>query len=371
MQRVRVALLRRQVILHKFERKMSIYPRPDDWHLHLRDGEALKSCVSHMPSTMARAIIMPNLRPPVRTTADALSYRDRILAALPSGSDFIPLMTLYLTDTTQPDEIDRAKASGSVFGVKLYPAGATTNSDAGVTSIERVYGVLERMQQVGMPLLVHGEVTRSSVDVFEREPVFIEEIARPLVARFPSLKIVLEHITTREAAHFVEFETGPNVAATITVHHLMYNRSALFEGGLRPHRYCLPILKHELDKQALLDAAVRRGGKKFFLGTDSAPHAQGSKECGCGAAGCFTAHAAFELYYKIFEQEGALDKFQAFACENGPNFYGLATNAERLPKSRVELRALEWKVPASFEFGDSVVVPLNAGEVMSHKAINV
>jgi len=342
-------------------------PRPDDWHLHVRDGAAMASVVAQLPRTMARAIIMPNLRPPVRTVAEALAYRARILAALPAGSDFEPLMTLYLTDATSPDEVDRAVASGAVFGVKLYPAGATTNSDAGVTAIERVYPVLERMQALGLPLLVHGEVTRASVDVFEREPAFVEEVARPLVARFPALKVVMEHITTREAVRFVE-EAPATVAATVTAQHLMYSRNALFEGGLRPHRYCLPVLKHEQDRQALLEAVVRRGGAKFFLGTDSAPHARGSKECGCGAAGCFTQHAALELYAAVFEAEGALHHLRAFACENGPRFYGLRANAERLPLSRVELRREAWPTPDSFEFGDATVVPVGAGEDLSMRA---
>jgi dihydroorotase len=347
-------------------------PRPDDWHLHLRDGASLTAVLSHMPRTMARAIIMPNLRPPVRSTDDALAYRARILAALPAGSDFEPLMTLYLTDSTQPDEIDRALATGGkVVACKLYPAGATTNSDAGVTAIEKVFPVLARMEKLGFPLLVHGEVTRGAVDVFEREPVFIAEVARPVIERFPALKVVLEHITTREAAAFVEeaAAAGKPVAATITAHHLMYNRNALFEGGLRPHRYCLPVLKHELDRQALLDVAVRRGGRAFFLGTDSAPHAKSSKECGCGAAGCFTAHAAIELYHRVFEAEGALQHLRAFACENGPRFYGLPLNADRLPTSAVELRAESWLVPETFDFGgDAVVVPVLAGESLAVRA---
>ena len=342
-------------------------PRPDDWHLHVRDGAAMASVVAQLPRTMARAIIMPNLRPPVRTVAEAQAYRARILAALPAGSDFEPLMTLYLTDATSPDEVDRAVASGAVFGVKLYPAGATTNSDAGVTSIEKVYPVLERMQALGLPLLVHGEVTRAAVDVFEREPVFVEEVARPLVARFPTLKVVMEHITTREAVRFVE-ESSAFVAATVTAQHLMYSRNALFEGGLRPHRYCLPVLKHEKDRQALIEAVVRRGGAKFFLGTDSAPHARGSKECCCGAAGCFTQYAALELYAAVFEAEGALHHLRAFACENGPRFYGLRANAERLPLSRVELRREAWTTPETFEFGDAVVVPVGAGEQLGLRA---
>ena len=343
-------------------------PRPDDWHLHLRDGAPMAAVVAQLPRTMARAIVMPNLRPPVRTVAEALAYRARIVAALPPGSDFEPLMTLYLTDATSPDEVDRAVASGAVFGVKLYPAGATTNSDAGVTAIERVFPVLERMQALGLPLLVHGEVTRAAVDVFEREAAFVEEVARPLVARFPALRVVMEHITTREAVRFVE-EASDRVAATVTAQHLMYNRNAIFEGGLRPHRYCLPVLKHEQDRQALLDAVVRRGGAKFFLGTDSAPHARASKECGCGAAGCFTQHAALELYAAVFEAEGALHHLRAFACENGPRFYGLRANAERLPRSRVELRREAWTTPDSFAFGDgAVVVPVGAGEQLGMRA---
>lgn len=321
-----------------------------------------------MPSTMARAIIMPNLRPPVVTTKDAESYRARIMNALPSGSDFLPLMTLYLTDNTSPDEITRAKESGIVYAVKLYPAGATTNSDAGVTSLPKVYPALERMAEVGMPLLIHGEVTRPEVDVFEREPVFIKEIARPLLEKFPSLKIVLEHITTKEAVDFVlNAPASSKLAATITVHHLMYNRNALFEGGIRPHRYCLPILKHETDRQALI-MAIKSKSPRFFLGTDSAPHPRGSKECHCGAAGMFTAHAAIELYAQVFDKEECLENFIAFACENGPNFYGLECNRTRLPSSSVTIRKETWKIPATLEFGGTELVPLGAGEELPLKA---
>jgi dihydroorotase len=319
-----------------------------------------------MPATMARAIIMPNLKPPVVTTADALAYRSRILAALPPSSDFMPLMTLYLTDNTSPDEIDRAVESGVVFAVKLYPAGATTNSDAGVTSLARVDAVLARMAERGFPLLIHGEVTRPEVDVFEREAVFIEEIAGPLVARHPTLKVVLEHITTEEAATFV-LKAGPNVAATVTAHHLLLNRNALFEGGLRPHRYCLPVLKHETHRRALV-TAVTSGNPKFFLGTDSAPHAKGTKECACGAAGMFTAHAAVELYAQVFEAHGAMEHFRAFACENGPRFYGLPTNAERLPGSGVEVVREEWTVPETMNFGPSELVPYGAGGTIPLRA---
>ena len=321
-----------------------------------------------MPKTMARAIIMPNLRPPVVTTKDAENYRQRILNALPSDSDFIPLMTLYLTDNTSPDEITRAKESGIVYAVKLYPAGATTNSDAGVTSLSKVYPVFERMAEVGMPLLIHGEVTRPEVDVFEREPVFIQEIARPLLEKFPNLKIVLEHITTKEAVDFVlNAPQEAKLAATITVHHLMYNRNALFEGGIRPHRYCLPILKHETDRQALVKA-IKSSSKRFFLGTDSAPHPRGSKECHCGAAGMFTAHAAIELYAQVFAKEECLDNFIDFACNNGPNFYGLESNVTRLPTSSVTITNESWLIPKTLEFGGTELIPLGAGEEIQLKA---
>ncbi len=316
---------------------------------------------------MARAIVMPNLRPPVTTTAMAVAYKEQILAARPQGSDFTPLMTLYLTDNTSPDEITAAKESGHVVAVKLYPAGATTNSDAGVTDLKKVFPVLERMAAVGMPLLIHGEVTRPEVDVFEREPRFIEEIARPLSSHFPTLKMVLEHITTKEAAAFV-LEAGPNIAATVTAHHLIYNRNALFEGGIRPHRYCLPILKHESDRMALV-SAVTSGSPKFFLGTDSAPHSKTAKECGCGAAGMFTAHAAVELYAQVFEAAGKIDLLKSFACENGPLFYGLPTNASLLPKSCVVITRESWTIPDTYELSEGAqLVPMFAGATIPFRA---
>src|ERR671922_2476346 len=289
--------------------------RPDDWHLHLRDGAALASVVGDSARRFARAIVMPNLKPAVRTTAQALHYRDRILGALPPGTKFEPLMTLYLTDDTPPEEIARAKLSGHIHGVKLYPAGATTHSDAGVTRISRCFHTLEKMEELGLPLLVHGESTDPAIDVFDREKAFIEETLAPLVARFTELKVVLEHITTREAAQFVEV-TGPNVAATITAHHLLMNRNALFLGGIRPHHYCLPVLKRESHREALVEAATS-GNPKFFLGTDSAPHPRNAKEAACGCAGIYTAHAAIELYACAFEEAGALDKLEGFAAQHG------------------------------------------------------
>jgi dihydroorotase len=308
----------------------------------------------------ARAIIMPNLRAPVRTTAQALAYRERILAALPGDAAFEPLMTLYLTDDTPPEEIARARLSGQVHGVKLYPAGATTHSDSGVTRVSRCFHTLEKMAELGMPLLVHGEVTDPEVDVFDREPVFIEEVLSPLLARFPGLKVVLEHITTREAVQFVEV-TGPNVAATITAHHLLLNRNALFLGGIRPHHYCLPVLKRESHREALV-AAATSGNPKFFLGTDSAPHARGTKEAACGCAGIYTAHAALELYAVAFEEAGALDQLADFASRHGAQFYGLAPNAGTLTLER-----REWTVPESLRFGAETLVPLRAGEILPWK----
>ena len=315
---------------------------------------------------MARAIIMPNLKPPVTTTAQAVAYRSRILAALPPGTAFEPLMTLYLTDMTTPEEISTAAASGVVYAVKLYPAGATTNSDAGVTDLARVAPALERMADVGLPLCVHGEVVDTSVDVFEREPRFVASVLTPLLAAHPRLRIVLEHITTAEAVDFVA-AAGPNVAATVTAHHLLYNRNALFEGGLRPHRYCLPVLKAERHRLALL-AAVASGSPKFFAGTDSAPHAAASKECACGAAGMYTAHAALELYALALERGGCLHRLRAFACEHGADWYGLARNEVRMPNSRVILRREAWRVPDSYAFGDARVVPAMAGEEMPWRA---
>jgi dihydroorotase len=335
-------------------------PRPDDWHLHLRDGPQMADVLPDSARRFARAIIMPNLRAPVRTTAEALAYRDRILAALPEDAAFEPLMTLYLTDDTPPEEIARARLTGQVHGVKLYPAGATTHSDSGVTRVSRCFHTLERMAELGMPLLVHGEVTDPEVDVFDREPVFIEEVLSPLLARFPGLKVVLEHITTREAVQFVEV-TGPNVAATITAHHLLLNRNALFLGGIRPHHYCLPVLKRESHREALV-AAATSGNPKFFLGTDSAPHARDTKEAACGCAGIYTAHAALELYAVAFEEAGALDKLADFASRHGAQFYGLAPNADT-----VTLERREWRVPESLRFGAETLVPLRAGEILPWK----
>jgi dihydroorotase len=334
--------------------------RPDDWHLHLRDGAAMASVLADSARRFARAIVMPNLRPAVRTTEQALAYRDRILAALPRGAGFEPLMTLYLTDDTPPDEISRAKRSGHVHGVKLYPAGATTHSDEGVTRLSRCFHALERMQDVGLPLLVHGETTDPAIDVFDREQVFIEEVLGPLLERFPRLKVVLEHITTREAAQFVEV-TGPNVAATITAHHLLMNRNALFLGGIRPHHYCLPVLKRESHREALVEAASS-GNPKFFLGTDSAPHARGAKEAACGCAGMYTAHAAIELYAAAFEEAGALDKLEGFASVFGAQFYGLPPN-----RDTITLERTEWRIPERLAFGAEELVPLRAGETLAWK----
>src|SRR5690349_1392642 len=318
--------------------------RPDDFHLHLRDGRAMAAVLADTSRRFARAIVMPNLKPPVTTTALALHYRDRILGELPAGAWFEPLMTLYLTDDTPPEEIARAKLSGHVHGVKLYPAGATTHSDAGVTRISRCFHTLEKMEEVGMPLLVHGESTDPMIDVFDREKAFIEEILGPLMERFSQLKLVLEHITTRDAVQFVEV-TGGNVAATITAHHLLMNRNALFMGGIRPHHYCLPVLKREEHREALVEAATS-GNAKFFLGTDSAPHARDAKEAACGCAGIYTAHAAIELYATAFEEAGALDKLEAFASRHGPAFYGLPVNEETITLVREE-----WTVPEEIPFG--------------------
>jgi dihydroorotase len=334
--------------------------RPDDWHLHLRDGAAMASVLADSARRFARAIVMPNLKPPVRSTYQALDYRERILGALPEGASFEPLMTLYLTDDTPPEEIARAKLSGRVHGVKLYPAGATTHSDAGVTRISRCFHALEKMQEVGLPLLVHGESTDPAIDVFDREKAFIDEVLGPTVERFPGLKIVLEHITTRDAVQYVEV-TGPNVAATITAHHLLMNRNALFMGGIRPHHYCLPVLKREEHREALVEAAVS-GNPKFFLGTDSAPHPRGDKEAGCGCAGIYTGHAALELYAVAFEEAGALDRLEAFASVSGARFYGLPVN-----EGTVTLVREEWIVPQRLKFGDAELVPLRAGESIPWK----
>lgn len=331
--------------------------RPDDWHLHLRDQTALRSVVGHSARRFARAIIMPNLRPPVTDTAAALAYRQRILAALPPDSGFQPLMTLYLTDTTSPAEIDRAHDSGQVFGVKLYPAGATTNSASGVTAIEHTYPALARMTELGMPLLVHGEVTDPEVDIFDREAVFIERHLIPLIRQLPGLKVVLEHITTAEGAEFVA-GAPTNVGATITPQHLLFDRNALLAGGLRPHYYCLPILKRARHREALIKAATS-GLPNFFLGTDSAPHPIGAKESACGCAGIYSAHAAIELYAMAFEQAGALDRLEGFASHFGADFYGLPRNADT-----ITLVKSDWEVPARYPLGDDEVVPLGAGEVL-------
>ncbi|MGE5624142.1 MAG: dihydroorotase [Bacillota bacterium] len=332
-----------------------VMTRPDDWHLHLRDGDLLRDVLPHTAARFARAIVMPNLKPPVITVKLALEYRERILARLPRGSAFTPLMTLYLTESTQPDEIHRAKAEGHVHGVKLYPAGATTNADAGVRDIRRCDRVLETMADVGLPLLVHGEVTDPDVDVFDRETVFIDKVLAPLVKRLPGLKLVFEHVTTRTAVDFV-LSAPANVGATITPQHLLHNRNALFKGGLRPHYYCLPVLKREKDREALLKAAVS-GNPKFFLGTDSAPHAKHLKENACGCAGIYSAHAGIELYAEVFEQQKALDKLEAFAGFHGADFYGLPRNADK-----ITLVKKSWTPPESYDFGDGQLVPFRAGE---------
>jgi dihydroorotase len=334
--------------------------RPDDWHLHLRDGATLATVVPHTARQFARAIVMPNLKPPVTTAAQAASYRERILAAVPPGLTFAPLMTLYLTDNTPAAEIDKAKASGIVHAVKYYPAGATTNSDAGVTAIENCFGVLARMEETGLPLLVHGEVTEAEVDIFDRERVFIERVLAPLLQRFPRLRLVLEHITTLEGVQFVT-SAGVNVAGTLTAHHLLLNRNALLAGGVRPHRYCLPVLKRESHRRALVEAAVS-GNPKFFLGSDSAPHARNAKEAACGCAGCYTALNALELYAAVFEAAGALERLEAFASFHGADFYGLARNTERITLERAE-----WRVPDSLPFGDDALVPFGAGETLNWK----
>ena len=328
--------------------------RPDDWHVHLRDGEVLKDTVRDISRYNGRALIMPNTIPPITNTEMALAYRDRIMAEQPSAQ-FEPLMALYLTDNTTADEIRKAKASGKVVAAKLYPAGATTNSDSGVTSAQNIYPVLEAMQEVGMLLLIHGEVTHHDVDIFDREKQFLDTVLAPIVNDFPELKIVLEHITTADAANFVS-AAGDNVAATITAHHLMYNRNHMLVGGIKPHFYCLPILKRNTHQQALV-AAATSGNKKFFLGTDSAPHAKDKKEAACGCAGSYTAHAALELYAEVFEQEGKLENLEAFASHNGPDFYGVPRNADT-----VTLTKEEWAVPATMPFGADIVVPIKAGE---------
>ena len=335
--------------------------RPDDWHLHLRDGAALQAVVGDTARQFARAIIMPNLRPPVTTTEQALAYRQRIMDALRQYEDvpaFTPLMTLYLTDNTPADEIVRAHESGQVYAVKLYPAGATTNSDAGVTDLlGKCASALQALERCAMPLLVHGEVTDPAIDVFDREAVFIERVMRPLRQAFPNLKVVFEHITTKDGAEYVRDAEGP-IAATITPQHMLYNRNAIFQGGVRPHWYCLPILKREIHRQALVEAATS-GNPRFFLGTDSAPHARGLKEHACGCAGCYTALHAMELYATAFERAGRLDRLEGFASFHGPDFYGLPRNTEMLT-----LRREPFTIPADVPFGDTTLVPLAAGEAL-------
>jgi dihydroorotase len=329
--------------------------RPDDWHLHLRDGAALAAVMAHTAERFGRAIVMPNLKPPVTTTEAADAYRRRILATLPQGSAFEPLMTLYLTDRTSAAEIARARASGFVHAVKYYPAGATTNSDSGVTSIANVHGALAALEEHDLPLLVHGEVTDGSVDIFDREAVFIDRVLADVVRRFPRLRIVFEHVTTCEAVDFVK-QAGPRVAATITPHHLLLNRNAMFAGGMRPHHYCLPVLKRERHREALV-AAATGGSPKFFLGTDSAPHARHAKEAACGCAGVYSSHAGIELYAEAFDNAGRLDRLEAFASFHGADFY-------RLPRNRGSITLVRepWAPPAYYSFGDDALVPFRAGE---------
>lgn len=336
--------------------------RPDDWHLHLRDGAALQAVLPDTAKRFGRAIVMPNLRPPVTTTALASAYRDRILSALRAGMKFEPLMTLYLTDNTPPEEIAKAKASGFVHGVKMYPSGATTNSDSGVTSLDKCSKTIAAMQEHGMPLLVHAEVTDGNVDVFDREKVFIERHMRPLMQQFPALKVVFEHITTQDAVQFVQSQPS-NVAATITAHHLLMNRNAMFTGGIRPHHYCLPVLKREEHRLALVQAAIS-GSSKFFLGTDSAPHAKSAKEASCGCAGMYTAHAAIELYAEVFDEMAALDKLEGFASVFGANFYGLPVNQDT-----ITLQKQPWQVPETIPYDNDVLVPLRAGQSVAWQMV--
>ncbi len=339
------------------EQRTLTITRPDDWHVHLRDGDVLKNTVADISRYFARAIVMPNLVPPVTNAELAKAYYQRIITANETKNDheFTPLMVLYLTDNTTPADIIAAKESGLVFAAKLYPAGATTNSSSGVTEIDNLADVFAAMQSVGMPLLIHGEVTRNEIDIFDRENVFIDTILKPLVAKYDQLKVVLEHITTKNAVEFVQ-QASNNVAATITVHHLLYNRNDMLVGGIRPHFFCLPILKRNIHQQALIEAATS-GSAKFFLGTDSAPHTQHAKESACGCAGSYTAHAAIELYAEVFEQAGALDKLEAFASLNGPAFYQLPVN-----KDKITLVKSAWQVPATLEFGSDVVVPVRAND---------
>ncbi|AGH81423.1 dihydroorotase [Psychromonas sp. CNPT3] len=336
--------------------------RPDDWHLHLRDGDVLKDTVEDSSRYMGRAIIMPNTVPPISTTDLAKAYKERIMAALPSAP-FQPLMTLYLTDNTTPEEIRKAKVSGFIYAAKLYPAGATTNSDSGVSSTDKIKDVLETMQKLSMPLLVHGEVTAHDVDIFDREGEFLERVLRPLISDYPQLKIVVEHITTEDAVRFVS-NAGPNIAATITPHHLLFERNDMLVGGIKPHFYCLPILKRKRHQQALITAATS-GSPKFFLGTDSAPHTKQTKESACGCAGSYSAFAAIELYAEVFEKAGALEKLEAFASFHGPDFYGLERNSDT-----ITLQKKEWQVPETLEFGNDKVVPVKAGEMLAWQVVS-
>lgn len=344
------------------EQQLISFTRPDDWHLHLRDGAAMQSVLPDTARCFARAIIMPNLNPPVVNTEQAAAYRERILSALPAELNFEPLMTLYLTDKTSPVEIKRAKNSGFIHAIKLYPAGATTHSAAGVTDISHCQAVLEKMEALDMPLLVHGEVVDPEIDIFDREKIFIDRILSPLMRRFPELRIVLEHITTREAVDFVK-DAPKQIAATITPHHLLLNRNAMFTGGLRPHHYCLPILKREIHRQALIEAATS-GNPKFFLGTDSAPHPIQHKETACGCAGIYSAHAAIEFYTTAFEQAGRLDRLEAFASFHGADFYRLPRNRERITLIRQP-----WKIPGQFEFAGRKLIPMGAGNDLNWKLV--
>lgn len=335
--------------------------QPDDWHLHLRDGEALKTTVAHSARVFARAIVMPNLKPPVTTVAQALSYRERIVSCIPEGSAFDPLMTLYLTEQLNSQEVQRAHEEDCVQGIKFYPAGATTNSESGVAELECVYPALEKMAEIGIPLLIHGEVTDATIDIFDRERVFIETVLDPLTQKFPDLKIVLEHITTKDAVDFVTGK-GDNIAATITPHHLLLNRNDLLVGGVRPHFYCLPILKRKIHQRALVEAAIS-GSTKFFLGTDSAPHSIETKETSCGCAGIYSAHAALELYAEVFEAENALDKLEGFASFFGADFYNLPRN-----QTQIILNKTPFTVPGEYSFGNGSVIPMRANESISWSA---
>ncbi len=337
--------------------------RPDDWHLHLRDGAQLAAVLPHTAQRFARALVMPNLKPPMTDTAGLTAYRARIVDALPAGVDFEPIMTLYLTDRTTVEELRRASAAGFVVGAKLYPAGATTHSDAGVTSIERVWRALEAMAELGLVLQVHGEVTDPRIDVFDREQAFIDRVLARVIERLPELKVVFEHVTTRAAVEFVR-SARPGVAATITPQHLLLNRNALFEGGLRPHHYCLPVLKRERDREALIEAATGDDAR-FFLGTDSAPHERGAKEADCGCAGIYSAHAGLELYAEVFDQAGRLDRLEAFASERGADFYGVPRNPGTLTLERKS-----WQVPADYPFGDGSLVPLRAGATVAWRLVD-